>query len=389
VSAAATIRELGGPLRLDRYFCKETDSQGFHMPLEAELTVVGETSGRWRTRLSDERERRDTPAVLQELSSTEFSWTFMDHEGTAFPITVEWLLHKKDYVPLAAVRKRKRIDRLMPPSFLKLTTRISYSDEYINRHLRPRSADPSAPDISREDLVTIIQDTSVRDFGGVLTEILLAANIARPASLDFNASYLFIDSKFIENGRGGPSDLRSAVDNAADRGWPHFGQMEIHTVMRWLARVPGFRARHAESPLGRALAAASYLFWPSWGQTDHLALVWALLGLEALYTRGNAGLQEQLASKTTAFLGNRTSHKKNLPNMYNFRSRFIHGDLDFPYAYNEADASPEYERFNSDRFASENIAVAMLFSTLQRMCLENRFELSFHHAVSSPGSSTA
>jgi hypothetical protein len=370
-------------------FAKPTKSQGFHMPLEAELTVVGEIFGRWRTRLSDERERRDTPAVLQELSSTEFSWTFMDHEGTAFPITVEWLLHKTDYIPLAAVRKRKRMDRLMPPSFLKLTTRISYSDEYINRYLRPGSVDPSELDVSREDFETMIQDTSLRDFSGVLTEILLAANIARPASIDFSASYLFIDGKFIENGRGGPSDLRPAVDDAANRGWPNFEQVKIQTVMRWLEKVPGFRARQTESPLGRALAAASYLFWPSWGQTDHLALVWALLGLEALYTRGNLGLQEQLASKTTAYLGNRTSHKKDLSNMYNFRSRFIHGDLDFPYAYNEADGSPEYERFDTDRSASEKVAVALLFSTLQRMCLENRFDLSFHYAVSPPGSSIA
>jgi hypothetical protein len=357
------------------------------MPLEAELTVVGEIFDRWRTRFADERERRDTPAVLQELSSKEFSWTFTDHEETAFPITVEWLLHKKDFSPLAAVRKRKHMDRYIPPSFLKLTTRISYSDEFINRYLQPDSANPPEFDVSPEDLETMIRDTSVRDFSGVLTEILLAANIARPASLYFSASYLFVDGKFFENGRGGPSDLTPAVDGAADRGWPHFEQMEIQTVMRWLERIPGFRARQAESPLGRALAAASYLFWPSWGQTDHLALVWALLGLEALYTRGNAGLQEQLASKTTAFLGNRTSHKKDLSNMYNFRSRFIHGDLDFPYAYNEADGSPKHESFSNERFASEKVAVALLFSTLQRMCLENRFDLSFNYAVSPPGSS--
>jgi hypothetical protein len=352
------------------------------MPLETELVVIGEESGRWKTNFADATERQDAPAVLQQIAAPEFKWTFMDFEGTSFPITVELLDDKKAYPPLAAVRKRRWLDRRMPPTFIKLTTRILYSDEDIRRFIKPGS--PDTPEMSQTDAERAIAEMSVREFAGVLPELLLGVNIARPGSLHCAATYQFIDGEFFANGRACTSGLNLIVSDALKRGWPQFEQIEVQTVMNWLEKVPGLRDRHAENRLSRALAAASNLFKDGWGDSNELELVWALLGLEALYARGNQGLQEQLSSKTEAYLGPRATQKKDFANMYNFRSRFLHGDIDFPYAYSEANATPQAEKYLDDRIESETVAAGLLYATLQRMCIEGRLSLDFHYAVSPP-----
>jgi len=163
----------------------------------------------------------------------------------------------------------------------------------------------------------MIQDTSVRDFSGVLTEILLAAKHRPSASLDFSASYLFVDGKFIENGRGGPSESQ-----ACRRRCRH---SRMASLRAWssgcyaLARDgSGFRVRHTESRLGRALAAASYLFWPSWDKPitgPRLGTPW----IRSTLLRAGTRIAGTVGQQNNGIPRNRTSHKKDLPNMYNFR----------------------------------------------------------------------
>lgn len=56
-------------------------------------------------------------------------------------------------------------------------------------------------------------------------------------------------------------------------------------------------------------------------------------GLEALYCQGNSNLPGQLNVKSTLLLGDRVSFKKDFNKMYDYRSRFVHGDLNFQDQY--------------------------------------------------------
>jgi hypothetical protein len=57
--------------------------------------------------------------------------------------------------------------------------------------------------------------------------------------------------------------------------------------------------------------------------------------------------------------------------MYEFRSRFIHGDMDFPGIYHLGDASPGYEKYYDDQIETVDFAVAILLASLQQIIMGN------------------
>jgi len=111
-----------------------------------------------------------------------------------------------------------------------------------------------------------------------------------------------------------------------------------------------------------------------------LDLVWSMIGLEALYEKGNADITSQLVEKTQALFGPQADFKKDVRRMYDYRSRLVHGDLDFPghfFEYLDEGFSEE-----SGRYAA--IASAILVATLQEMCLRGIYSLEFKYSLSEP-----
>lgn len=137
--------------------------------------------------------------------------------------------------------------------------------------------------------------------------------------------------------------------------------------------------------VGRALAAVSHLTTSHLKSTSSIDLVWILLGLESLYSKGNIGLKEQLLGKTEALLGPRTENKKAFGIVYDFRSRFLHGDVDLPLRFTEFNALKKYEDFYDELSRNEHLALAVLLSTLQWMICHNATELVFEYALADQG----
>jgi hypothetical protein len=128
---------------------------------------------------------------------------------------------------------------------------------------------------------------------------------------------------------------------------------------------------------------------PDLSSTSSIDLVWILLGLEALYSKGNVGLKEQLLGKTEALLGPRTENKKAFGTVYDFRSRFLHGDVDLPLRFTEFDAVQKYEDFHVELSRNEHLALAVLLSTLQWMVSRNATELVFEYCLAGHGGCAA
>ena len=122
----------------------------------------------------------------------------------------------------------------------------------------------------------------------------------------------------------------------------------------------------------------SYLLGDDYKDENELALVWALIGLEALYGKGNVGLKSQLIEKTESLLGKMTMFKKEFGQMYDFRSRLVHGDKNFHFKGFER--IPE-DGFSSQLRVSEDLAITTLISTLKHMCSNNVHELNFRVIV--------
>lgn len=216
-----------------------------------------------------------------------------------------------------------------------------------------------------------------------IQNFFLTSNIAFPGALSTEKGFVFIADKqtsvIIEGVYA--EDVWHAREKAIKLRWPRLEQVSILEAWSWLSNAECLKDGIGEGPLGRAIAAFSKIIKTDYSQDGSLDIVWALLGLEALYGKGNVGLREQLVAKTEVLLGKREANKKTFGKMYDFRSRFVHGDIDLPLHYSPYDASPEFEKFHDDLYESENIAVATLIATFQNMIKNKRLILEFNYSL--------
>ena len=216
-----------------------------------------------------------------------------------------------------------------------------------------------------------------------LHNFFLIANIAFPGALTVSNGISFIsNNKFNKIEDFYAEDLYLAIQTAEKLKWPKLQQISILEAWDWLKNSNSLIDGIGKNSLGRALAAFSRITKESPSDDSTLDIIWALLGLEALYAKGNVGLKEQLVAKTEILLGKKEENKKAFGNMYDFRSRLVHGDIDIPLSHSPYNASPEYENFHQDLGQSGEIAIATLIATFQIMIKNNWNELEFNYTVS-------
>lgn len=209
-------------------------------------------------------------------------------------------------------------------------------------------------------------------------DIVVAAHIARPGSLEVDAVYS------VDGWRRVIPEFRTvlpfAVEEARELQWPTIESLRLRDVWDWLVSIPGLKRGVPELPAGRAVAALSHLISSGSRSRSVEDLVWALVGLESLYAKGNTGLISQLAEKTEVVLGKRKIDKKRFTRMYDFRSRFVHGDTSFPLAYSPYDAVEEFEKYSEAAYDSSLLAMATLVASLQDLVKRNAYQFTFVYA---------
>ena len=160
--------------------------------------------------------------------------------------------------------------------------------------------------------------------------------------------------------------------------WPTLHRINILDFYLWIKKIDGFDYGVAKSKLGIAYAAFSNLMRDGGSRGP---LIWSLMALEALYCKGSVGLRQQLTEKTEVFLGKRNAYKKNFGAMYDYRSRFLHGDINLVFNHHIYDASPENEKFEDEFYEAEAMALSTLIATLQKMYLDNVYDLKFSYKL--------
>ena len=157
--------------------------------------------------------------------------------------------------------------------------------------------------------------------------------------------------------------------------WPETAILPLDQTWSWLLGIPGFQQGVPSGRAGRAVAALSHLL----EARPPSGLMYALLGLEALYCESTRHLLQQLREKAQLVLGAPTEHKKAFRDAYGFRSRFVHGDINLPLAYTPYDANPDFERFSSESYKAESLVSQVLVATVQKMVAEDLYDLEFRY----------
>lgn len=301
--------------------------------------------------------------------------------GNCYPIKIEFFEKASRYKHFSKVQKKQASRIAIPRTFIRISTKISYTKIDLEAVILPNNSSDTVQEFSLEERALIFIDLACSELHSTFIDLHLALSIAHPGAIYFWECWIFSGAEFVSGKHGAMTSFDSARTRAEELKWPEIHTLKIRDVYEWLINVPGFSDRRGVGQVGRAIAALSYLVKTKAKDENELSLVWALLGLESLYGQGNVGLKTQLLEKSEALLGPRQENKKVFGWMYDFRSRLLHGDMDLLYQHNSYDGDPAYEKIWDELYECEQLATAMLLSTLQNLCRRNSYSLEFRYSL--------
>ena len=153
--------------------------------------------------------------------------------------------------------------------------------------------------MSRDELTSLAETLVASDVLKLAGDLSLAASIAVPGALEPTEIQCMVDGHSLWGREMSPTNIAPARAEATQKGWPPIQDLPLIPVLQWLRDIPGFRDGVPAGSLGRAVAALSRLL----GYEDNVAgaaLMWFMVGLEALYTSGKEGLSEPVARESTS-----------------------------------------------------------------------------------------
>ncbi len=252
---------------------------------------------------------------------------------------------------------------------------ILIPNNYQNLKIEKNTSD----EVTREDKIGMFRSLVVEELKRKVLYFLILSQLAKPGSIKSLRGDVFVNEKLVSDFYTILSIHRESRGDIQNLGWPEYKNLKLEKVWNWFQTNHFSFQRHSKSNTERALNAFTHLFKVSLND-NIFDLLWALIGIETLYCSGKEGLSEQIFNKTQIVLGELKDYKKRLKQMYDFRSRLVHGDLDIPPNYYDL-YDEENEKFEGSLYDSTVLAVAILTTTLQIMVEENKSSLSFKYIL--------
>lgn len=213
--------------------------------------------------------------------------------------------------------------------------------------------------------------------GDIIYELVFLTNIARPGSLTIWEGVVLING--IKYGTTRPifNFLSDAYEKSIKLKYPYFRFYQLNGIRTWLKSNNISFYSKPESKIAVAINCITYIF--SYELTNAERLIYSLIGLEALYTKGNNNITEQLNEKIQVYLGSLIDYKRILKDMYSIRSRFLHGDLPIkPFFLFDNTGENDYE---DEIYEALLISSSVLIRTIQKMIEEDRKEINFKYVI--------
>lgn len=200
-------------------------------------------------------------------------------------------------------------------------------------------------------------------------DLTFATNLAYPGLFEYQDAKIYLNNKLINKLDTTLIDWNCSYINYLKNEWPIIHILNIEQVWTWLNNRTNFLEGMSKTDIDRALNALTYTL----GNTSYETIFYILMGIEAIYNdNANNGITEQIRVKTEALLKRPEKFKKRISKIYDNRSKFIHGKLNFPTKYCPYDAKEDFEDFYFNKYI-ETIedAISILISTIQEYIIRD------------------
>jgi len=276
------------------------------------------------------------------------------------------------------------IKKLFPPKFYKLLPRKKiYNKHFIRFKSRLTIAD--LKDFEKKEKFYYNLDYEVASFVRIL---IIYMNLAKPGGFKTSDGIIIIKEKLdrIEKRKEKFGPILSSIDEALELReelkWPPIKELPLKEVFdfiqgHWTAiqNIPNNR-------IERALNAFSYLFHENFSEDNASDLFYSVLGIEALFVSGHDNIQKQVDLKTQILFGERTNFKKRFNELYDFRSRYIHGQLNIVNRFFLDGMNDQiFNKHIEPLYNNTQFAILILVASIQKHIELNKIELEFEYKL--------
>lgn len=210
----------------------------------------------------------------------------------------------------------------------------------------------------------------------ILKRLSLLLHLSYNTKIDFLPGLIFYSSnskRLIGKTEMLLSDIDMAYGHAIRINWPTIKQPTIKQTVNWFIDNDFHTDDLSQTKLQRAINAFSYSF-STFLEKETSELFWTMIGIEALLAEGSSNIISQIKSKTSIILKEPKEFKKKLEKLYNYRSRLVHGDLNFPPKF-----SSDYEEFEREYWDYSQFALSILIALMKELIIENKIEFKFEY----------
>lgn len=166
-----------------------------------------------------------------------------------------------------------------------------------------------------------------------LERLLVLLCLAYATSVSFAPGPIYCQEKCVGKTGVFINTLDFAYEQAHKISWPISKGVGFEQLIWWMEKHKINLYTRSNNAASRAINACSHMIFSRLGSFDADHLFWCMLGLEAMYAKGSSAVSEQIREKTVLVLGSPKEYKKKLNQLYAFRSRLIHGDLNITPSY--------------------------------------------------------
>ena len=171
------------------------------------------------------------------------------------------------------------------------------------------------------------------------------------------------------------NNIDYAFEHSLKIKWPIIKSLSLNNTIKWFEDNNLKLEGNSGNKLHRAINAFSYVFSKIF-EKDTSNLFWTMLGIETLLAEGSNNIISQIKIKSTLILGEPQEYKKKLNKLYDYRSRFVHGDIDFPAKF-----SSDYEMFESEYWDYLYFSTSILLALIRELIVQGKSEFKFEYIM--------